>query len=157
MVKFRTTHAALLAVALLAAGATTGCATGLGGDVYQRGQARRAMQVRFATITSVRPVQIEGTKTPVGTVAGAAVGGIAGSTVGGGKGSTIGAVLGAVAGGLAGSAIEEGATRRPGLEITVREDNGRYFAVVQEDGGEGFRAGERVRILSDGGTTRVSR
>lgn len=102
MVKFRTTHAALLAVALLAAGATTGCATGLGGDVYQRGEARRAMQVRFATITSVRPVQIEGTKTPVGTVAGAAVGGIAGSTVGGGKGSTIGAVLGAVAGGLAG-------------------------------------------------------
>ena len=99
MVKSGMTRAALFAAVLAAAGATTGCATGLGGDVHQRGEARRTMEVRFATITSVRPVQIEGTKTPVGTVAGAAVGGIAGSTVGGGKGSTIGAVLGAVAGG----------------------------------------------------------
>ena len=66
-------------------------------------------------------------------------------------------VIGAVAGGLAGSAVEEGATRTPGVEVTVRLDNGQYLAVVQADGGEGFRAGERVRVLRDGGTTRVSR
>jgi outer membrane lipoprotein SlyB len=39
----------------------------------------------------------------------------------------------------------------------VRLDNGPYLAVVQEDGGEQFRPGERVRILRDGGTTRVTR
>ena len=44
-----------------------------------------------------------------------------------------------------------------GLEVTVRLDNGQFLAVVQADEGEAFRAGERVRVLRDGGTTRVSR
>ena len=134
-----------------------GCAQGLGGDAYSRTEARRAMTVQFGTIESARGVQLEGTKTPIGSVAGAAVGGIAGSSVGGGRGSAVAAVLGAVAGGVAGSALEEGATRTPGVEVTVRLDNGQYLAVVQADQGEGFRAGERVRVLRDGGTTRVSR
>jgi outer membrane lipoprotein SlyB len=134
-----------------------GCAAGLGGGDYARTEARRAMTVQFGTIESVRAVQLEGTKTPVGPVAGAAVGGIAGSTVGGGRGAAIATVLGAVAGGVAGAAVEEGATRKPGVEVTVRLDNGEFLAVVQEDGGEQFRSGERVRILYDGGTTRVTR
>ena len=77
-----------------------GCAQGLGGGAYSRTEARRAMTVQFGTIESVRGVQLEGTKTPIGSVAGAAVGGIAGSTLGGGRGSAVAAVLGAVAGGV---------------------------------------------------------
>ncbi|ENO85758.1 17 kDa surface antigen, partial [Thauera linaloolentis 47Lol = DSM 12138] len=61
------------------------------------------------------------------------------------------------AGGVAGAAIEEGATRTQGVEVTVRLDNGQFLAVVQADEGEAFRAGERVRVLRDAGTTRVSR
>ena len=79
------------------------------------------------------------------------------STIGGGRGQAVATVIGAVAGGLAGSAVEEGATRTPGVEVTVRLDNGQFLAVVQADEGEGFRPGERVRILRDGGTTRVTR
>ena len=105
----------------------------------------------------MRAVQLEGTKTPVGSVAGAAVGGIAGSTIGGGRGQAVATVIGAVVGGVAGAAVEEGATRTPGVEVTVRLDNGQFLAVVQADEGERFRAGERVRVLRDGGTTRVSR
>lgn len=146
-----------IAIALAGALVLGGCASGLGGGTYSRGEARRAMVVQFGTIEGVRGVQLEGTKSPVGTVSGAAVGGIAGSSVGGGRGSAIGAVLGAVAGGLAGSAIEEGVTRKPGVEVTVQLDNGQYLAVVQEDEGERFMLGERVRILRDGGTTRVAR
>jgi outer membrane lipoprotein SlyB len=115
------------------------------------------MTVQFGTVESVRAVQLEGTKTPVGSIAGAAIGGIAGNTVGGGRGQAVATVIGAVAGGLAGSAVEEGATRQPGVEVTVRMDNGQFLAVVQADEGERFRAGERVRVLSDAGTTRVSR
>lgn len=146
-----------LALALAAAMALAGCAQGLGGGTYSRGEARRAMTVQFGTVDSVRAVRLEGTKTPVGSVAGAAVGGIAGSSVGGGRGAAVATVIGAVAGGVAGSAIEEGATRSNGVEVTVRLDNGQYLAVVQADQGEQFRAGERVRVLRDGGTTRVSR
>jgi len=78
------------------------------------------------------------------------------SQLGRGNGSIAGAVLGAVAGCLAGSAVEEGVTRQKGLEITVRLDSGRTIAVTQ-GADEYFRPGERVRVLSEGGTTRVTR
>jgi outer membrane lipoprotein SlyB len=64
-------------------------------------------------------------------------------------------VLGAILGGVAGSAIEGQANKRPGLEITVKLDNGEYRAITQ-DADEAFRPGERVRLLSSGGVTRVT-
>ncbi|MDR3055447.1 MAG: glycine zipper 2TM domain-containing protein [Zoogloeaceae bacterium] len=144
---------ALFAVASLLAG----CASNLGGDAYSRDEARREMRIEFATVDSVRTVQIEGTKTAVGSVAGAAIGGVAGSSIGGGgKSSTVGAVVGAVVGGVAGSAVEEVATRRQGIEITLKLDNGEYRAIVQQDEGENFQPGERVRLIK-GSATRVAR
>lgn len=143
-----------LAVAALVSG---GCASNLGGDVYTRDEARAVQTVRLGTIVSLRPVRIEGTKTPIGAGAGAVVGGIGGSTVGGGRGSAVAAVIGAVAGGLLGAATEEGFTRTQGVEITVREDDGSMRAYVQEvSEGEIFRVGDRVRVLTVNGTSRVS-
>jgi outer membrane lipoprotein SlyB len=93
----------------------------------------------------------------VGSIAGAVVGGVAGSNVGGGKGSIIGSVIGAVAGGVAGSHLEKAAGERNGLEITVRTDDGRTLAIVQEAGSDRFDAGQRVRLLTDArGQVRVS-
>lgn len=146
-----------LTLALLATVNLVGCASGLGGGDYERTETRRVMSVRMGVIESVRPVKLEGTNTPLGTVAGAAIGGVAGSTVGSGKGSGIAAVVGAVAGGLAGAAAEEGLTRKQGIEVTLKMDNGELLAIVQEDGGENFKPGERVRLLQDGRNTRVSR
>lgn len=143
----------LLLVALLLGA----CASSKSGDVYTRDQARREMTVRKGVVESVRPVRMEGTKSGVGAMAGAAVGGVAGSTVGGGKGQIVGAVLGAVAGGLAGSAVEEGVTRKEALEITVELDGGRMIVVVQEAVPGDFRAGDPVRVLSGQGETRVTR
>ncbi len=141
--------------AFLAAMALTACASSKSGNAYSREQARQEMQVRSGVVESVREVTLEGAKSGAGTFAGAAVGGVAGSSVGGGKGQIVGAILGAVAGGLAGSAIEEGVTRKNALEITVKLDNGPLTAVVQE-GDEKFYPGEKVRILSGGGATRVT-
>ncbi|WPC06392.1 hypothetical protein SBP02_06455 [Pseudomonas benzenivorans] len=134
-----------------------GCASSLTGDTYSRDEARTVQTVRMGTIESLRPVKIEGTKTPIGAGAGAVVGGVAGSGVGGGRGSAVAAVVGAVAGGLLGAAAEEGLTRTQGVEITVREDDGTMRAYVQEvEENQIFRVGERVRILSVNGTSRVS-
>jgi outer membrane lipoprotein SlyB len=144
-----------IAAALLAAAAFAGCAPGKGGGTYSREETRREQNVRMGVVESVREVQIEGTRTIIGPAAGAAVGGIAGSTVGSGRGSDIAAVLGAVAGGVAGQAIEQGTTRRTGVEITIKLDSGALLAIVQE-ADETFKAGERVRILSDGQTSRVT-
>ncbi|MDP2783648.1 MAG: glycine zipper 2TM domain-containing protein [Sulfurimicrobium sp.] len=145
----------LAGVFLVMATTLGGCASSQSSGAYTRSQARQTQEVKMGVVESVRQVQLEGTKTPVGTVAGAAVGGIAGSTIGGGKGSVVGAIVGAVAGGLAGSAIEEGITKKPGLEITVRLDNGRMIAVSQE-ADETFRPGDRIRVLTGGGVTRVT-
>ncbi|MFA5241171.1 MAG: glycine zipper 2TM domain-containing protein [Sulfuricella sp.] len=141
---------------LIAAMVLGGCASSMSGGAYTRSQARQVQEVQMGVVESVRQVNLEGTKTPVGTVAGAAVGGIAGSSIGSGKGSVVGAVLGAVAGGVAGSAIEEGVTRKTGLEITVKLHSGRMIAVTQE-ADEDIRPGDRVRVLSGGGVTRVTR
>jgi len=143
-------------VAMLAGIGLAGCASSLTGDTYSRDEARRAMVVRYATVESTRLVTLEGSRSNVGTLAGGAIGGIAGSTVGRGKGAAVGAVVGAVAGGIAGSAIEEGATRSQGIEVTVRLENGSHMAIVQEYNGETFVTGQRVRLLQNGSTTRVS-
>ena len=144
----------LLAV-LAASAAVAGCATSKSGDVYSREEALREQTVRLATVESVRPVTIQGTRSGIGAAAGGVVGGVAGSTVGHGKGSTIAGVLGAVGGGVAGQAIEEGTTRKPGVEITVRLQNGELRAVVQEETDK-FVPGQKVRLISSGGVTRVS-
>jgi outer membrane lipoprotein SlyB len=156
LVKGKTMRILNLTIALLATVTLAGCASGLGGGDYQRAEARRVISVRMGVVESVRPVKLEGTKSPVGSLGGAAIGGIAGSTVGQGKGAAIAAVIGAVAGGLAGRPPKK-ATRKQGIEVTLKMDNGELLAVTQEDGGENFQPGERVRLLQDGGTTRVTR
>ena len=144
-----------IAGALLASAVVGGCASTSSGSVYSSGQARQEQTVRMGVVESVRQVSIEGSRSGVGAVAGGVAGGVAGSNIGGGKGSTIGSILGAVAGGIAGNAIEQGATKKPGQEITVKLDNGELRAVTQE-ADEVFRPGERVRLLSGGGVTRVT-
>ncbi|MBV6750372.1 MULTISPECIES: glycine zipper 2TM domain-containing protein [Pseudomonas] len=134
-----------------------GCTNSLTGDSYSRDEARRVQTIRMGTIESLRPVKIEGSNSPIGAGAGAIVGGVGGSAIGGGRGSIVTAVIGAVAGGVLGNMAEKGLTSAQGVEITVREDDGSMRAYVQEvQPNEIFRVGERVRISTVGGTSRVS-
>ncbi len=147
----------LLASVTAVAMALGGCVSSLTGDSYSRDEARAVQTVRMGTIESLRPVKIEGTKTPIGAGAGAVIGGVGGSAVGGGRGSVVAAVIGAVAGGMLGAMTEEGITRTQGVEITVREDDGSLRAYVQEvEPNQVFRVGERVRINTLNGTSRVT-
>jgi len=142
---------AAIAVAFLLGG----CAYHAGSGDYQGYQVRGEQSVRFGVVDTVRPVRINPGDTGVGTLGGAALGGIAGSTVGGGSGQAAGAVAGAILGGIIGNQVEQSANERPGVEITVHLDSGQYVAIVQE-ADEPFRPGDRVRVLSGHGTTRVS-
>jgi outer membrane lipoprotein SlyB len=148
---------ALVVATLLLAAVLAGCASSKSGSVYSREDALRESTVRMGVVESVRSVSIEGTKSGIGGIAGGVAGGIGGSTIGGGNiANAIGAVAGAVLGGLLGAAAEEGLTRKEGVEITVRLDNGEMRAIVQE-ADQTFAPGERVRLLSVNGQTRVSR
>ena len=102
------------------------------GDTYSRNEARQAQSVSKGRITSIRPVKIEGDH-------------------------TAGAVGGALVGGAIGSHAEQAMGSRNGIEISVRLDHGGSIAVVQEvSRNEQFQVGDRVRVLSSGGRTRVS-
>ena len=132
-----------------------GCAYHGGSADYQGYQVRGEQSVRFGVVESVREVRIDPHETGVGTAGGAALGALAGSNVGGGNGQIAGAIGGAILGGIIGQNIEKSANERRGLEVTVLLDSGKYIAIVQE-ADEPFRAGDRVRILSGRGTTRVT-
>jgi len=147
----------MLALAALASVGLSGCATpGLGGGDYDRHAVRGEQSVRLATVMSVRQVRIEGTRSGLGALTGAAVGGLAGHASGGGRGTDIATVAGAVVGGLAGAAVEQGATRQDGIEVTVQYDNGRLSAITQALD-ETFKVGDRVMVTSGGGVTRVTK
>lgn len=146
--------ATLVSFSLLGLG---GCASNLDNNTYSRGEARMVQNVMVGTIVGLRGVQIEGTRTPIGALAGAGVGGLAGSTIGGGRGSVVAAIAGAVGGGLLGYAAEERLTSSNGVEITVSLDDGRTISVVQEVSNQGmFRVGDRVRVVGSYQNYRVT-
>ena len=143
-------HLLIAACAVLAA-----CQTRESANVYSKHQAGREQLVRYATVDSVRKVLIHGSQSGVGAVAGGVGGGIAGSGVGQGRGSAAAAVLGGVAGGVIGSTVEEKMTRKDAFEIIVKLDNGELRAIVQEADVE-FQPGQRVKLVTSGGITRVT-
>ncbi|MEX3944842.1 glycine zipper 2TM domain-containing protein [Paraburkholderia sp. BR10937] len=151
----------LIVAAVLAGSlAMSGCAyNSSSADVYTASQAQREQSVRMATVESVRAVKISsnnGQPSGLGAIGGGALGAVAGSQIGGGTGSIVTGIIGGIAGAVAGNAVENGVAMRDGLEITVRLDNGDYRAITQSATGEVFNAGDRVRLLSSGGVTRVT-
>jgi len=118
---------------------------------------RNEKTVRFGTVDTVRPVTLPGTDSGVGAVVGGVAGGIGGAEVGKGRGSAAGAVIGAAIGSIAGSALEREMTKREALEIIVELDTGELRAIVQAPEAGSFERGERVRLVTGGGVTRVEK
>ena len=133
-----------------------GCASDLTSTTYSRGEARQMQTVQFGTIVGIENVQLEGTDTGIGAIAGGAVGGIAASDIGGGKGSAIASIGGALLGGYLGGKAEDELTKAAGVNLTIQLANGNYVAVVQQvDPAMVFRVGDKVTIYGQGSTTRV--
>ncbi|MCL6417480.1 glycine zipper 2TM domain-containing protein [Aestuariirhabdus sp. Z084] len=143
-------------VAFLSLFVLSGCVSNLSGTSYSRDEARQVQQVKLGVVLDVQLVQIEGTKSGIGAIAGGAAGGIAGSTIGSGKGSDIAAIAGAVAGGLLGGQAEEAYTREQGVQLTIELSDGTYISVVQQaDPNVQFYKGDSVKVLTANGVSRV--
>jgi outer membrane lipoprotein SlyB len=154
--QIETEHAMKALVAIALAVVVAGCATPPeSANVYPTYQALGEQSVRLGTVESVRNVTLASPPSGVGVLGGAALGGLAGSAIGGGRGAAATTILGAIGGGLLGQHVEASTSNRPGFEITVLLDNGELRAVTQP-ADELFRPGERVRLLSNGYTTRVT-
>lgn len=147
----------VVAVALAASMAVlAGCANDTASSsVYSYGQAQREQVVRTGTVEAVRQVTIQRDKSSgAGVLAGGALGGVAGSTVGGGTGNILATIGGGILGAVAGNAVENQVGKTRGLEITVRLDNGETRVIAQA-ADVAISAGQRVRLISGNGPTRV--
>lgn len=148
----------LIASTLALATLLQGCATrSYSNGVYTDADTQRAHSITPATVMAVRAVTIERATHGMG----AAVGGNVGTALGGaasksGSGQFFAAVLGGAAGSLLGQAVESKAALHPGLEISMRLDDGQLISVVQA-ADEPFKRGDRVRVLSAEGKSRVTR
>lgn len=133
-----------------------GCATHTSPHTFNQSEVGRMQTVEMGTVYALREVTIQNDSRGVARITGTLLGGIAGSTIGGGnRANAAGAVAGAAAGGALGNAAATGT--RAGIEITVDLDSGLTVAVAQDGNLNQFRVGDRVRVTSDGVTTRISR
>lgn len=135
----------------------SGCQTPMSGSSYERGETRKMQTVYYGTVVSVKEVTIQGQPGAVGTITGAAAGAAVGQSIGEGMGKTAATIIGGAAGAVAGGAIEKKLTTKIGLEITVKLEDGRTVAVIQEKTPEdNFRQGDAVQIIyGSDGTARV--
>ena len=129
-----------------------------GTPVYAPYQAQRPQTVEMGYVEALKPVRIGGSRSGAGAATGAFVGGVGGSFVGGSwEANVAGMIIGTILGAITGAAIEEGSTARDGYEVSVRLDNGGLLVVVQDAAVDALKAGDRVRVVSDGVTARVAR
>ncbi len=147
----------LCSVVMLINSLLTGCAPDPASpDVYSPAQAMREQTVRMGVIEEVRMVKIDEGESGLGVLGGGAAGAVAGSQLGKGRGALLAAIAGGLVGALAGHVADQAYNTSQGLELTVRLDNGEIRSITQAGTGEAFKAGDRVRLLSSGGKTRVT-
>jgi len=111
-------------------------------------------EIQTGMVTGVKKVTVLGKRSSIGRTAGRTVGSIAGGAIGSGYGSVAGSILGSVVGGAAGSKADENLQRKPGLEITVRLDNGQHVTVTQLADKQ-FQSGQRVKLIMKDGKAEV--
>lgn len=132
------------------------CSTTPSSSVYTTAQAGTLQEVKFGTVIGVRNVMIREDNAETGKVAGGVIGATVGSDVGQGRGQIVGGVAGAVVGGSIGMAMDRAIQSKPGVEVTVRMEDGRTVAIAQL-ADEVFRIGDSVKILtSANGKARVT-
>ena len=96
----------------------TGCVSSRSGKVYSRSDAQRVQIVDLGVVEAVNEVRIEGTRTPLGAIAGGVAGGALGSRVGrGGDAKVIGTVLGALVGAATGALGKKGSRGAKALRL----------------------------------------
>jgi outer membrane lipoprotein SlyB len=151
-----------LILAVAAATLLVGCAHQTNtGNAYNTAQSRQAQIVQRGRVIAIKDVKIDARQSGAGALGGAALGGIAGSRNGssGSNKSAASGIAGILIGGAIGAVAERNLSSLEGQEISIIMDNGTEIAIAQEiDEKEGkFQVGERVRILSGTGVTRVVR
>lgn len=147
-------------VALLASSiVVTGCSSNSTAPVSENkpGTIKRegdVQLVQIGMVTHVKEVTVLGKRSSVGGTVGRTAGSIAGGAIGSGYGSVAGSVIGGALGGMFGSNADKNLQKQPGLELTVRLDDGKHVTVTQL-ATEPFKTGDRVKLIMKDGKAHV--
>lgn len=137
----------------------SGCASNpYSSATYGSSEVKQAQEVQYGVVQAVRTVDIskESGAINVGSVSGAVIGGLAGNTIGGGSGKLLTTAGGALLGGLAGNSVNNAVGKKVGMEIDVKLDNsGKIISVVQAND-IAFSKGQKVRVVGNGNSVRVT-
>ncbi len=147
----------LIVIALCAPFALAACAKDPSQNRYNYNEVGQSVIAEFATVASVREVDITGRNTGAGALAGAAAGAGGGSYVGNGSGSAWGAAGGALAGAAIGYAVEQSVADHKGYEYIVVTEEKKTKTIVQNQAPQDrvFKAGDRVLVQTKGTYQRV--
>lgn len=122
---------------------------------YSANSVGQVSQVEQGKILDIQKVNIKGSNN-VGVRVGGLAGGLGGALAGSGNmlTSIAGSIGGAVVGGIAGGATEEAVTSSKGYQFTIKLNNGKTFAILQEDDNS-LKVGDHVTIYMSGNNTRI--
>jgi outer membrane lipoprotein SlyB len=128
------------------------CAPNPSQNRYNYNEVGQSVVVDFATVVSVKEIDITGRNTGAGAAAGATVGGVAGYQTGNGRGQAAAALGGALIGAIAGSVVEQELANQKGYEYIVVTEHKQTKSVVQYQNPEDvvFRKGDRVMLQTQG-------
>jgi outer membrane lipoprotein SlyB len=97
------------------------------------------------TVESVRLVELKGSSTGLGAVAGGVAGALVGHQFGGGSGRTVMTIAGAGGGAYAGNEIEKNVNKSSAYQIRVHMNDGSMRTLTQREA-PNVNSGDRVRI-----------
>ncbi len=141
-----------IAAALLLATCLSACAKSPDQNRYNYNEVGQSVVAEFATVVTVKEVDITGRNTGAGALAGAAAGAGGGSYMGNGSGSAWAAAGGAIAGAAIGMAAEQALADHKGYEYIVVTEDKKTKTIVQNQSPTDrvFNAGERVLLQTKG-------
>lgn len=124
---------------------------------YSYGEVGQNVEIEFARVVRVKPIDIQGKNTGLGMNAGMLAGSAAGYQFGNGNGQLAGMIAGLVIGGIAGHIAEQEAQNQRGFEYIVVTEHKKTKSIVQyqAEGDIVFKKGDRVMVQTSGTYQRV--
>ena len=100
-------------------------------------------------VQSVRFVEVKGSSSGVGMVAGGVLGGVLGHQIGGGTGKTVATIAGAAGGAYVGNEVEKKKNTKGQWNVVIKMDSGQQRTFVYTNQ-PSVHDGDRVKLI-DGG------
>jgi len=124
-------------------------------DVVSKSDVQKQQYVVLGSILEITKVTIEGDR-EAGAVAGALIGGAAGQSITDSEPeSDIASIVGGLVGSAAGAEIGSNLTKKEGLELLIKTDNGKLISIIQEVSKYDFKINQKVQIIKRNGKSRV--